>query len=402
MTHERSGRDSGLPIATSVAGIRLIAALIVALTVSFSVAISIAVAAERMEQRRSVEALIADSLRADHHRSGPSDDQYHSNGRWFSGDDSYWPTTIGPATAAAVLYRQTRAPWLAEVSKATINRAIATYRQADGSFGETSKGNDIETMTFASELGRSYLALGEALKPAKRAEWRDALRGAADFLIANGNLAWYTNGNIVLGNAEIMALAYRVTGQARYRSAYLRAFEFAIAPPQDRWPGYGLHLTKAPTRADGADGAGYLAEASSPGAEPGFDPEYTQLQLDIASRIHLLMRDERSLRLTNELTNALLPRSIVAPGCWTRVVALVIRSGTQGAVHDAGAERACLARSSARDSTVSRPRSSSSSTAIPGRPDVQPQELLSRLGDQVAPILEAVSDRRGGASRSAG
>ena len=102
-------------------------------------------------------------------------------------------------------------------------------------------------MTFASELGRSYLALGSALAPAARAEWRGALRRAADFLIANGNLTWYTNGNIVLGNVEIMALAYRVTGQLRYHAAYLRAFAFAISPPQPTaGPRYGLHLHREP------------------------------------------------------------------------------------------------------------------------------------------------------------
>jgi hypothetical protein len=401
MTHERSRRVRGMPIATDVAGSRLIAALIVALTLSFSVAISIAAAAGRMDQQRSVEALIADSLRADHNRSGPSDDQYYLDGRWRSGDDSYWPTTIGPATAAAVLYRQTRAPWLAEVSEATLNRAIASYRQADGSFGETSKGNDIETMTFASELGRSYLSLGNALKPAMRTAWLDAFRGAADFLIANGNLAWYTNGNIVLGNAEIMALAYRVTGEQRYRRAYLRAFEFAIAPPQERWPGFGLHLTRSPTRADGADGAGYLAEKGSAGATPGFDPEYAQLQLDVASRIYLLMRDARSLRLTNELTNALLPR--VDRRTWS----LDTSGGTRH--HEAGRKvpfttpaLSVLAWQGGRKGfgRLAKSQFVVVDREYRGALTFSHQNFYRGLGDQVAPILEAASDHHGGPARS--
>ena len=258
-------------------------------------------------------------LRADHNRSGPGDEQYYADGRWLSGDDDSGRRPLDRATAAAVLYDETRAPWLAKVSVATIDRAIGSYRQPDGSFGGAGTGNDIETMMFASELGRSYLALGRALTQSTRANWRRAMRGAADYLIRNGNLAWYTNGNVVLGNAEVMALTYRVTGEARYHRAYLKAFTFAIAPPQARWAGHGLHLTRTPTRTDGADGAGYLTEAGSHGSPPGFDPEYTALQLDIASRIYLLTRDTRSLRLADELSMLYFRASIVGRGCWTRV-----------------------------------------------------------------------------------
>jgi hypothetical protein len=256
--------------------------------------------------RPSIAALIADSLRADHDRSSPRDGMYYTRGRWRSDDEGHWPANTGPATAAAILYRDSRARWFADVSVATIDRAIARYARPDGSFDGTSA-RDIATMEFASQIGRSYLALGEALPRGTRARWRNALRGAADFLIRNGNLAWYTNGNIALGNAEVMALAHRVTRDARFDRAYRLAFSFAVAPPQPRWAGYGLRVTRTPTRADGADGAAYLGEASE-GSPPGFDPEYTQLQLDIASRLFLLVRDTRTLRLTNELANVLLPR----------------------------------------------------------------------------------------------
>jgi hypothetical protein len=401
MTNKPSGRLARMPMFTCMAGRRLILALVVALGVSLSVAIAVAAAAGRTEERRSVQALLADSLRADHGRSGPSDDQYYANGRWLSDDDAYWPTTIAPATAAAVLYRQTHAPWLAKVSVATINRAIATYRQTDGSFGETSKGNDIATMVFASELGRSYLALGDALSRETRAEWRGAVRSAADFLISNGNLAWYTNGNIVLGNAEIMALAYRITGEARYHSAYLRAFSFAIAPPQDRWPGFGLHLTKVPVRGDGSDGAGYLAEAPSPDSTPGFDAEYTQLQLDVASRIYLLMRDTRSLQLTNELTNALLPR--VDRRTWSLDTSGGTRHPERGRkIPFTTPALSVLAWQGARKGFDRLAKSQFVVVDQQYRSALRysSANFYRGLGDQLAPILEAASDHRGDAASS--
>ncbi len=256
--------------------------------------------------RPSVEALIADSLRAYHDRSSPRDKQYYAHGRWHSGDATYWPAQTGPATAAAVLYRVNHDRRLAKLSMATIDRAIAAYQQPNGAYGGT-PGLDIATMIFASQLGRAYIALGAALPPSKRLRWSASLRRAADFLITNGNLAWYTNGNIVLGNAEVMALAYRVTRDTRFRDAYTTAITFAISPPQGRWPGFGLHLTKTPLRADGADGAGYLSEGG-PDAVPGFDVEYTEAQLDIAARLYLLVHDRQTLRLANELANTVLAR----------------------------------------------------------------------------------------------
>jgi hypothetical protein len=378
-------------------------ALVAALVVSTALGGALAQASGNAAARPSVEALISDSLHADHNRSGPNDDQYYSHGRWLSADDSYWPTMTGPATAAAVLYRETRTPWLEHISAATINRAITSYRQPNGSFGVTSNGDDIATMTFASELGRSYLALGNALPHSTRVRWQQALRGAADFLIANGNLAWYTNGNIVLGNAEVMALTYRVTGDPRYYRAYLQAFAFAIAPSQTRWPGYGLHLTKTPSRADGSDGAGYLGEAASPDTTPGFDPEYTMLQLDVASRIYLLMRDTRSLRLTNELTNQLLPH--VNRQTWslntsggsrhpelgrkvpftTPALSILAWQGGRTGLSGLAASQFVVINQQYRAALT-----------------FSNQNFYRGLGDQVAPLRQATNDYRGGASHASG
>ena len=46
----------------------------------------------------------------------------------------------------------------------------------------------------------------------------------------------------------------------------------------------------------------------SGGGAPGFDPEYSLLQLDDASRLYVESGDRRALRLANLLVNALLPR----------------------------------------------------------------------------------------------
>jgi hypothetical protein len=248
--------------------------------------------------RPSLVALLNDSLRADYVRSGPNDPMYFSRGRWLSEDDAYWPAMTSPATAAAVLYRHTHARWLAHVAISTINHAIVRYQRSNGSFSGTSS-SDIATMLFSSQLARAYLALGVALPDRTRARWRAVLRDGATYLIRNGNLSWYTNGNIVLGNAEVMALTFQVTGDPRFRAAYEHAFNFAVDPAGARWKGFGLHLTRAPTRVDGSDGAGYLTERAD-GGTPGFDPEYTELQLDIASRLYLLTRDAKALRLAHE------------------------------------------------------------------------------------------------------
>jgi hypothetical protein len=244
-------------------------------------------------------------------RSGPADRQYFSGGVWHSTDESYWFCDVGPGSAAAALWRTTgrRDGWLHGIALQTFDRAIADHRNDDGSFGVRDESPDIVTMTFGIELGATYLNLLPSLAPARRAQWRSALAGAADFLIRNGNLAWYTNGNVNLGNAELFYLVWRATGESRFKRAYDEALTFTLHPPQSRWQGFGLQLL--PAHASGGQ-AGYLAESG--GAQPGFDPEYTELQLDIASRLFLLSGDTRVRRLGNLLVNALLPR--VDPGKW--------------------------------------------------------------------------------------
>ncbi len=261
---------------------------------------------------QGVTRLLRDSLFALSERSGPDDPQYFADGVWNSADPSCWYCQVGAGTAAAVLWRATggRDPGLAALATATFDRAIADHRNADGSFGDPRDSPDIATMMFGVELGTSYVELGRTLGPARRRRWAAALAGGAEFLIRNGNLSWYTNGNINVGNVELFYLAWRATGEPRFRRAYDAAWRFALGPSQSRWPGFGLHRLSESVRSVGGVAlhgpAGYLAESG--GGRPGFDPEYTELQLDVTSRLYVLSHDPRALRLANLLVNAVLPR----------------------------------------------------------------------------------------------
>ena len=77
------------------------------------------------------------------------------------------------------------------------------------------------------------------------------------------------------------------------------------SPAQPRWAGFGLHITRRPTRADGSNGRANRAESG--GGKPGYDPEYTMTQLDNTTEMGILSRDPRYLRLMNLLLDQLLP-----------------------------------------------------------------------------------------------
>jgi hypothetical protein len=211
--------------------------------------------------------------------------------------------------AAAALAAATGDARARTLAVQTFDHAIAAHRQPDGSFGPPAPGEggpSIQTMMFANELGTALVALKPRLDDAHIHAWTSALTGAADYLIDNKDLAFYANGNIALGNALVMAFASRVSGQVGYRTAYEEALAFALEPDRQRWAGDGLAYSRMPGRADGADGAGYLAEAGA--GAPGFDPEYTVLQADVATRLFWLTADPRALRLMNLFLNQLLPR----------------------------------------------------------------------------------------------
>jgi hypothetical protein len=241
--------------------------------------------------------------------------RYFANGVWTNPDTTCWSCLDSAGTAAAVLYRQTgeNNAGLFNIATSTFNTAIRTEQLPDGSFAGTPYTNGpIETEFLLVELGITDLELRDRLDPQTTANWSIAIQRATDYLINSGQTTWYANGNIQLRLVEDLWLAWKVTGLSRYEAAYENEWTFAMGPPQTRWPGFGLHITQMPTRADGSDGSGYLAESG--GGAPGYDPEYTMTQLDNTTEMWILSRDPRYLRLMNLLLNQLLRR--VSP-VWT-------------------------------------------------------------------------------------
>jgi hypothetical protein len=256
---------------------------------------------------------------------------YYEAGMWHFKDDARnWPGQGGPGTGAAVLWKwregrkgtlnaeeKSRQEWLYKIAVETFDRALKDHLNPDGSFGDRQKP---DTHFFALELATSFLALRDALDEATRRRWLDALTRMIDFLIGHHDLpnndqpagapawkanGWYTNGNIELGESELLYLMYKATGAEKYKFLFEQQWSHTMSPNQERWKGFGLIYIKQPTLEDGSDGAAYLAEKGA--GEPGFDGDYTQFQLTIASRLYVESKDPRALRLINLLINALLP-----------------------------------------------------------------------------------------------
>ncbi len=272
-------------------------------------------ATARAEARTSVETNVVGFLgnQLDEYagREGP-----FTAGVWSSPENSCWACNNGgPATGAAGLYVLTGSTrrQLRSESEQTIETAIATHQNANGSFTgppSNTESSGITTMFFGVEFGTTYRLLASFLTSAQRARWQRSLAAAANFLISDGDTSFYANGNINLGYTEFLYLVWQATGENRFEQAYDESWAFTLAPPQSRFPGCGLVTLTTPTRQDGANGAGYLAETGEGGT--GFDPEYSALQLDIASRLYLLSHDQRALRIANMLVNVLMPRINVA------------------------------------------------------------------------------------------
>jgi hypothetical protein len=237
----------------------------------------------------------------------PHDPRSYANGVWSNPNANCWWCLEAAATAAGELSRQTTPPndTLLNVAKQTFTNAIEAHQTADGSWDE----NAIDTGFFAVELGNSYFELRDLLDPATAARWANSFRRAVDYIINQGELTWYINGNDNLRQAGLAWMAWKITGNPKYQTDFVNEWNFTLDPPQPRWSGFGLHLTRVPTRSDGADGAGYLAEADQQdGGSPGFDPEYTMTQLDTATQMWVMSHDARWLRLMNLFFNQLRPR----------------------------------------------------------------------------------------------
>lgn len=257
----------------------------------------------------AVRTIIRAGLDGALRKDSPTDRRYFSRGVWTTGRTPCVQCDFGPGLVAAAMGSIEASPAYVGVAAETIDAVIRQYRAKNGALGRPGRGEnlDISTMFIANQIGIALYILGPRLDPGRRAAWTEALRGATDYLVKNGNYAWYTNGNIAVGNALSAAWTWHATGDPRYRTLYVDALSFATSPPANRWPRRGLVFTRNPLRPDGADGAGYLTEAAGAG-RPGFDADYTQIQADSAALIYLITNDIQALRLSNLLVNQLLPR----------------------------------------------------------------------------------------------
>lgn len=251
-----------------------------------------------------------EALAGDMVRSSPFDSRYYAGGVWHANDGPpCWYCYDGAAVGAATLSQQGGGRSLARVALATFNEAISRHQLSSGAFADPNgqaQADSVGTGFFTVELGISFLELRTTLDPTTRARWNAAVRKAAAYLISSGDTTWYINGNVNLRQTEVMWLAWTITHQRRFLNAYNSEWAFTIAPSQQRWPGFGLHITKRAARPDGYGGEAYLAE--SDGGAPGFDPSYTDAQLDTATDLYVLTRDPRYLRLMNLLFDKLRPR----------------------------------------------------------------------------------------------
>jgi hypothetical protein len=279
----------------------------------FSTASTASAAADPVAVRQTL-ALLDSQVTAAATKSSADDPTYFDSGQWLNSTTTCWSCSNGGlSTAAATLWRATGSTRTDLLQKATvtIDTAIATRQGPDGAFSPPPGSADgqppgIATMFFGVEMGTVLIELAPTLDPARQAAWTSSLARAADYVVNGGFSTWYANGNLNLGDVELLYLAWRATGESRFQTAYETAWSFVLQPPQDRFPGDGLHIVKEPSSPDGSDGAGYLAE-NGPGGV-GFDAEYSELQLDVACRLYLLSGDPRALRLANLLVNMLLPR----------------------------------------------------------------------------------------------
>lgn len=274
--------------------------------------------------------LIEESLTLLATKTDEKDTQWFEAGIWHFRDcEKVWPVQGGPATAAATLWKwraqnvpltdkaqQERQRWLRQVAIETFDRDLRDLLRPEGFFDEH---RTPATYFFATELATTTLLLKDSLDEATLTRWREALVKMMDYLIHSGDLpnpekhgwlatdGYYVNGNIELGEAELLYLVWKITGEQKYHDLFELQWNHTLKPSPVRWKQFGLRVTKEPTRADGADGAGYLVEGD--GKRLGYDGDYTQLALTVASRLYVFSRDPRVLRVMNLFINTLLPHA---------------------------------------------------------------------------------------------
>ncbi len=166
-------------------------------------------------------------------------------------------------------------------------------------------------ISAGATLGWIILALeGRMSAPALR-RMRQCLARCYDDLQRMSLLDFYINGNYEIPLCELVYLHAHINGSEGGHEEYERCLDFLCHPDRmsPRWRGHGLHIVRDPSEPDWHDAVGYFSEVEEVNRpEDGtFDGEYTQLQLDYLIRLWLLNGDDRILKFSNALINAILP-----------------------------------------------------------------------------------------------
>jgi hypothetical protein len=166
-------------------------------------------------------------------------------------------------------------------------------------------------ISTGATLGWVILGLEGRVPEAQRRRWMGALARCFEDLQRMTRLRYYVNGNYQVPLCELAYHHARLSGSDAADEEYEGCVDFLCHPEATgpRWRGHGLRLETPPRRRDWHDAVGYFSEYEGlrGGGRPCFDGEYIQLQLDYVIRLWLLTREDRFLRLSNALINALLP-----------------------------------------------------------------------------------------------
>lgn len=169
-----------------------------------------------------------------------------------------------------------------------------------------------------------------SISSARYRRWLESCQANCDYLDAwpTGSITtYYINGNYqaqLCSAYSLTATVSRASQAPRYWDMYERAYAFMIDPDSfnpGRWVNYGLTIDVAGTDYNWDDTEAHLSEnhGEVPGPAINYDPNYTLYTLDVLSRMAVITRDTRIIRLINALGNKLAPKIFDETGIppWT-------------------------------------------------------------------------------------
>lgn len=227
------------------------------------------------------------------------------------------PHGIAPAHLFAAVFRRTGDEYLPPLAADVLLRFAGRWVRPDGAAVLASASgfpdetySEITAVEAMSVFGRALRELRGALPAQTEARLIHAVRSMGDWLLGEGRMPFYVNGNIELVKCEALWWAYEVTGEHRFYSAYERQAAFARSPDRGRTTGW---VSSSPTD-------GYFAEY---GAGAGnLDWHYTHYQCDVLSDLVWATGDPRWSWYLARCVETLRPRidKTVAPGGWVYAV----------------------------------------------------------------------------------